>query len=320
MKPAFSDYVRAAFNARPTGVFVPPNWIGLGVFGFLGVLNPGFWIIGLGCELAYLGWLGTHPRFQRLVDGRRLLDERRRWQERLYDLLRRLPQEDQQRYRALQSRCESIIDQQAGAAAVPAGVQEQSEGLARLMWIYLGLLPTRESIKKIMHESASSQEDASQQEIDQIEARIGKLQQRLKQPAVGEDLRKSLTGQIEILQQERPPRSLYSWRRSSRALSNRSTCCGSKRCCPPIRKSSRNASIKSPPRWVGPTSGYAISRRSMARWKIWSPNRRLSLSLGERNPNELSTTRLGRTDARPFQIRIGRPISHSWKYFRCRAY
>ena len=201
MKPAFSDYVRAAFNARPTGVFVPPNWIGLGVFGFLGVLNPGFWIIGLGCELAYLGWLGTHPRFQRLVDGRRLLDERRRWQERLYDLLRRLPQEDQQRYRALQSRCESIIDQQAGAAAVPAGVQEQSEGLARLMWIYLGLLLTRESIKKIMHESASSQEDASQQEIDQIEARIGKLQQRLKQPAVGEDLRKSLTGQIEILQQ-----------------------------------------------------------------------------------------------------------------------
>jgi len=201
MKPAFSDYVRAAFNARPTGVFVPPNWIGLGVFGFLGVLNPGFWIIGLGCELAYLGWLGTHPRFQRLVDGRRLLDERRRWQERLYDLLRRLPQEDQQRYRALQSRCESIIDQQAGAAAVPAGVQEQSEGLARLMWIYLGLLLTRESIKKIMHESASSQEDTSQQEIDQIEARIGKLQQRLKQPAVGEDLRKSLTGQIEILQQ-----------------------------------------------------------------------------------------------------------------------
>jgi len=201
MKPAFSDYVRAAFNARPTGMFVPPNWIGLGVFGFLGVLNPGFWIIGLGCELAYLGWLGTHPRFQRLVDGRRLLDERRRWQERLYDLLRRLPQEDQQRYRALQSRCESIIDQQAGAAAVPAGVQEQSEGLARLMWIYLGLLLTRESIKKIMHESASSQEDASQQEIDQIEARIGKLQQRLKQPAVGEDLRKSLTGQIEILQQ-----------------------------------------------------------------------------------------------------------------------
>jgi len=201
MKPAFSDYVRAAFNARPTGMFVPPNWIGLGVFGFLGVLNPGFWIIGLGCELAYLGWLGTHPRFQRLVDGRRLLDERRRWQERLYDLLRKLPQEDQQRYRALQSRCESIIDQQAGAAAVPAGVQEQSEGLARLMWIYLGLLLTRESIKKIMHESASSQEDASQQEIDQIEARIGKLQQRLKQPAVGEDLRKSLTGQIEILQQ-----------------------------------------------------------------------------------------------------------------------
>src|SRR5262249_61326980 len=80
MKPSFWDYVRAAFNARPAGMFIPPNWIGLGVFGFLGVLNPGFWIIGLGCELGYLGWLGTHPRFQRLGSGGRQLDGRRPWQ------------------------------------------------------------------------------------------------------------------------------------------------------------------------------------------------------------------------------------------------
>src|SRR5262249_47209609 len=201
MKPGFWDYMRAAFNARPIGMFVPPNWIGLGVFGLLGVLNPGFWIIGIGCELGYLGWLGTHPRFRNLVDGRRLLDERRQWQERLYDLLRRLPPEDQQRYRALQTRCESIVEQQAGPAALPAGVKEQSEGLARLMWIYLGLMLTRESIKKVIHESASSQGDAARDEIAQMGARIAKLQERLKEPTVSEDLRKSLTGQIEILQQ-----------------------------------------------------------------------------------------------------------------------
>jgi chromosome segregation ATPase len=201
MKPRFWDYMRAAFNARPMGMFVPPNWIGLGVFGLLGILNPGFWIIGMGCELGYLGWLGTHPRFRNLVDGRRLLDERRQWQERLYDLLRRLPPEDQQRYRALQTRCESIVEQQAGAAALPAGVKEQSEGLARLMWIYLGLMLTRESIKKVIHESASSSGDAGRDEIAQMGARIAKLQERLKEPTVSEDLRKSLTGQIEILQQ-----------------------------------------------------------------------------------------------------------------------
>ena len=31
MKPTFWDYVHAAFNARPAGMFIPPNWIGLGV-------------------------------------------------------------------------------------------------------------------------------------------------------------------------------------------------------------------------------------------------------------------------------------------------
>src|SRR2546427_8563315 len=108
MKPTFWDYVRSAFNARPMGMFVPPNWIGLGVFGFLGLLNPGFWIIGLGLELAYLGRLATDSRFQRLVEGERLLGERRRWQERLADLIRELPAEDQQRYRALERRCGNI--------------------------------------------------------------------------------------------------------------------------------------------------------------------------------------------------------------------
>ena len=196
MKPDFWDYIRAAFNARPMGMFVPPNWIGIGAFGFLGLLNPGFWIIGLGCEFAYLGWLGTHPRFKQLVDGGRLLGERRRWEERLDDLLRQLPPDDQQRYRGLQKRCEGILEHQARGGALSPGVQEQGEGLGRLVWIYLRLMLTRESIRKIVRESSSSHEDTAQ-----LNERIGKLQDQLKQPSVGEDLRKSLTGQIEILQQ-----------------------------------------------------------------------------------------------------------------------
>jgi chromosome segregation ATPase len=195
MKPTFWEYVRAAFNARPAGMFIPPNWIGLGVFGFLGVLNPGFWIIGLGCELAYLGWLGTHPRFQRLVTGDHLLDERRRWQARLYELIRQLPPDDQQRYRALENRCQSILEQQAQSGLSP-GLEEQGEGLGRLVWIYLRLLLTRESIRKIIRESANTQDEAAR-----MKERIDKLQQQLQQPSITEDLRKSLTAQIEILQQ-----------------------------------------------------------------------------------------------------------------------
>jgi hypothetical protein len=196
MKPTLWDYVRAAFNARPAGMFVPPNWIGLGIFGFLGVLNPGFWIIGLGCELAYLGWLGTHPRFQKLVSGGVVLDERRRWQSRLYELIRQLPPEDQQLYRTLEARCRGILEQQFQGMAPSPGLDEQGEGLGRLTWIYLRLLLTRESIRKIIRESSNSPEQAAQ-----LKERIDKLQAQLQQPSTGEDLRKSLASQIEILQQ-----------------------------------------------------------------------------------------------------------------------
>jgi len=196
MKPTFWDYVRSAFNARPMGMFVPPNWIGLGVFGFLGLLNPGFWIIGLGLELAYLGRLATDSRFQRLVEGERLLGERRRWQERLADLIRELPAEDQQRYRALERRCGNILEQQLRGATLAPALEEQGEGLGKLVWIYLRLLLTRESIKKIIQESSGSQEDAAR-----MEERIEKLQLQLKQPAISEDLRKSLSAQCEILEQ-----------------------------------------------------------------------------------------------------------------------
>jgi DNA repair exonuclease SbcCD ATPase subunit len=177
-------------------MFIPPNWIGLGIFGLLGVLNPGFWIIGLGCELAYLGWLGANPRFQQLVSGSRLLEERRRWQARLYELIRQLPPEDQQRYRALEARCQGILEHQSRTATLSPGLDEQGEGLGRLVWIYLRLLMTRESIRKVSKDSASSPEQAAQ-----LKDRIDRLQEQLQQPSISEDLRKSLTAQIEILQQ-----------------------------------------------------------------------------------------------------------------------
>jgi hypothetical protein len=195
MKPTFWDYVRAAFNARPAGMFVPPNWIGVGVFGFLGLLNPGFWIIGLGCELAYLGWLSNHPRFQNLVNGGRLLDAQRQWQLKIYDLIRQLPVEDQQRYRALEARCQEILEHQKRGTIISTGLEEQGEGLGRLAWIYLRLLLTRQSIRKMIREASNLPEEAH------IQQRIEKLQQQLQQPSVSEDLRKSLASQIEILQQ-----------------------------------------------------------------------------------------------------------------------
>ena len=196
MKPTFWDYVRAAFNARPAGMFVPPNWIGIGMFGLLGVLNFGFWIIGFGCELAYLGWLSTNPRFQQLVTGGRLQDAQRQWQAKLYESIRQLPPEDQQRYRALEARCREILEHQARSTLPSMGLDDQSTSLGRLVWIYLRLLLTRESIRKMIQEASRSPEETAH-----MPERIESLQRQLQEPSISEELRKSLTAQIEILQQ-----------------------------------------------------------------------------------------------------------------------
>ncbi len=196
MKPHFWDHVRSAFSARPIGMFVPPNWVGLTAFGFLGLLNPGFWVMGLGLELAYLGVLATNERFQRTVVATQQWESRRQWQRRVEELVQQLSSEGQHRYRNLEGRCASILDQQQRAAVVPSGLEAQGEGLGRLLWLYLRLLLTRQAIDRIVRESAGSAEDGNQ-----LEGRIHKLEAQLANGSVGEELRRSLTGQIEILKQ-----------------------------------------------------------------------------------------------------------------------
>ncbi len=202
MKPHFWDHVRAAFSARPIGMFVPPNWVGLTAFGFLGLLNPGFWVMGLGLELAYLGVLATNGRFQRTVVASQQWESRRQWQHRVEDLVQQLSSEGQRRYRALEGRCSSILDQQQRAAVVPSGLEAQGEGLGRLLWLYLRLLLTRQAIDRIVRESAGAAEDGSQ-----LEDRVHKLETQLADGSVGEELRRSLSGQIEILKQRLQKRS-----------------------------------------------------------------------------------------------------------------
>ena len=196
MKPGFSDYLREAFNARPMGMFIPPTWAGLGVFAFLGLLNPGFWIIGLALELTYLGVLASNDRFQRLVGAKQQWESRRSWQAKVDEMVRTLGSDGQQRYRSLEVRARSILEQQLRGAAITPGLETQGEGLGRLLWVYLRLLIMRQAIERIVREASEGSEEASR-----LQERIENLKLRLAQESLGEDLRKSLTGQIEILQQ-----------------------------------------------------------------------------------------------------------------------
>jgi len=187
------DYVGKAFNARPIGMFIPPNWIGLAIFGLLGIRNPGFWAIGLGLELGYLWILGTNHRFQRFVAASRQLLTQQQWQKRTDALVRQLSSEDQQKYRSLEERCRTLLNQQLHIQTPSQGLQAEGEGLGKLLWVYLRLLATRQAINRIIRVGASEEAAA-------LEERIRALQAQLHEQLT-EDLKKSLTGQIEILQQ-----------------------------------------------------------------------------------------------------------------------
>ena len=192
-KPGFLDYVTAAFNARPLGMFVAPNWVGLAAFGLLGLANPGFWVLGAGLELGYLLTLATNARFQRTIASRPLAAARAEWNARIDRLRSRLDRDDRDRFAALSERCASIIDLQThGGAETPQGIETQVDSLGRLSWMFLRLLVARSMILRVVEEG---------EDVGLLERRRDALQRQLRDGGGPADLRRSIQGQLEILEQ-----------------------------------------------------------------------------------------------------------------------
>jgi hypothetical protein len=192
-KTGFMDYLTAAFSARPIGMFVAPNWVGLAAFGLLGLTNPGFWVLGAGLELGYLLTLATNPRFQRTVSSRPLSAARDEWNVRIRGLMARLPDSDRKRYEALSERCRSIIDLQTHSGAdVPHGIEAQADSLGRLSWMFLRLLVARRTIVTVLGEGDNGAA---------LEKKVAALERQAGDESLASDLRRSLSGQMEILGQ-----------------------------------------------------------------------------------------------------------------------
>jgi len=173
-------------------MFVAPNWIGLGAFGLLGILNPGFWVIGAGLELGYLMLLATNPRFQRVIAARPLSDANREWNHRIQKLLARLTAADRKLYDALAERCRSIIDLQLHTASGEThGLEAQADSLGRLSWMYLRLLVARRTLEHVLSTS----------EPGGLMRKIASLERQQQDSDTSDELRRSLAGQIDILNQ-----------------------------------------------------------------------------------------------------------------------
>jgi hypothetical protein len=208
MRPSLWDYVREAFNAKPIGMFLPPNWAMLGAFGLAGYLHdPGWLVLGAGVELGYLLLLGTNVRFQRFVAGKLSAGGSREVEQRWHRLVASLPDIDKRRYAALAQRCQAVLEQQFPGDTSAPGYASQSDSLGRLTWMYLRLLVTRQGIQRVLREGAARAPGdpppvpGTPASSGRLDVRLADLKRRLDDPSVSDDLRRSLQGQADLLEQ-----------------------------------------------------------------------------------------------------------------------
>lgn len=168
--------------------------------GYADVLCP----LVLAGEVAYLGFLGTHPKFQQYVEAQEA--KAGRPQEAMVSpelivrrLLSALPGNLIQRFEGLRTRClelrqiaQEMRDPQRVGTPMPLE-EMQLAGLDRLLWIYLRLLFTQHSLEKFLQKTSEQQ---ILLDIKNTEARLQPLSAEGTDPQ-RQRLRKSLEDNLE---------------------------------------------------------------------------------------------------------------------------
>ena len=182
------SYLAAAFNARPLGMPVPPNWFGIAAFALAGIfLSPGFFLLGAGAEALYLYWLANNARFRATVDAGTLQQDPadRRYRE----LLDPLPIMLQARQQELERRAREIIAMLDRSPVMAA----HADSLEQLVWLHLRLLVARAAIDRVVQ--------TAREERKQLEAHEQLIDARLAQADLSEELRRSLQQQKSVIDQ-----------------------------------------------------------------------------------------------------------------------
>ncbi|TWT81991.1 hypothetical protein CA13_34460 [Planctomycetes bacterium CA13] len=137
----------------------------------------------IAAETAYLGLLGTHPKFQKYVDAQSAKEWRKDSSEKNQQVLDRitstLPKPLLDRYNGLRRRCQ-LLGQIASDLKEPLvfGSHEQLEsmqlrGLDRLLWVFLRLLFAQHQLEQFQEAVSEEQIQADLQRIDSQLNRLG---------------------------------------------------------------------------------------------------------------------------------------------------
>ncbi len=191
----YLDYLREAFyrKVRVPGLGgLPVNLMGLGAVTVLGIVNPGFWLLGAAAEVVYLTAMAGSARFQKLVQGERLLDLQKGWEQQMAESVNRLSAEDADRYLILLNQCRAIVG--IGDAAQGSSLGDlpdlRGRNLNQLLAIFLRLLVSRQTIRENLR---GLDPKALSGWIADLEARLARID-----PETEPSLARSLNGTLEI--------------------------------------------------------------------------------------------------------------------------
>lgn len=133
-------------------------------------------------ELAYLGLLGTHPRFRKAIDAQQhkasRLHQKGRAEETLRKMLATLPDQQRRRFHDLRNRClelRRLAARLRGEDPQHAALLDdlQVEGLDRLLWMHLRLLYSQHALGEFLRNVTAEQIQA---DIHQIEQQLSRLE------------------------------------------------------------------------------------------------------------------------------------------------
>ena len=183
------SYIGAAFNARPLGMPVPPNWFALAAFVLLGaLLNPGLWLIGVGLEGLYLWSLTRNERFRATVDAGNGASN---WDSRYQSLIAPLDADARNAQNAMEQQAGEIVQILGRVSAN----QSQIGDVRQMAWLHLKLLAARASLVQVIAVAAHDQESMAEQEQ--------RVANRLKRGDADDELRRSLEQQLQVIQSRR---------------------------------------------------------------------------------------------------------------------
>ena len=168
--------------------------------------------IVLAAETAYLGLIGTHPKFQSYVDAQAAKKKRSQStsqnQQILSRIKKQLPKKSYRRYESLRQRC-LHIGQISADMKDPTSFDDNplesmhSRGLDRLLWVFLRLLFSQHSLDRFMD---TVSEESMEDELKKITQQLGRISseddspQILKIRRTLEDNQKTLQERVENYQ------------------------------------------------------------------------------------------------------------------------